>query len=72
MIDLLEIEVEIAKISNYQGMHLVVLECLVRARKYVLKSQQEVLVLEKGLVHGCYHIRFPKSCCAGRHAWLVC
>ena len=24
MIDLLEIEVEIAKISNYQGMHLVV------------------------------------------------
>ena len=33
MIDLPEIEVEIAKISNYQGMHLVVPECLVRAEK---------------------------------------
>ena len=33
MIDLLEIEVEIAKISNYQGMHLVVPVCLVRAEK---------------------------------------
>ena len=33
MIDLLEIEVEIAKISNYQEMHLVVPECLVRAER---------------------------------------
>ena len=33
MINLLEIEVEIAKISNYQGMHLVVPECLVRAEE---------------------------------------
>ena len=30
MIDLLEIEVEIVKISNYQGVHLVVPVCLAR------------------------------------------
>ena len=33
MIDLLEIEVELSQISNYQGMHLVVPKCLVRAEK---------------------------------------
>ena len=33
MIDLLEIEVEMAKVSNYQEMHLVVPECFVRAEK---------------------------------------
>ena len=33
MIDLLEIEFEIANINNYQGMHLVVPECLVKAEK---------------------------------------
>ena len=53
MIDLLEIEVEIAKISNYQGMHLVVLcalQDLCQSRKDVPKSPQKVLVLEKGLL----------------------
>ena len=37
MIDLPEIEIEIAKISNYQGMHLVVPECLVGAEKMCRK-----------------------------------
>ena len=64
MIDLLEIEVEIAKISNYQVMHLVVLcalQDLCQSRKDVPKSPQKVLVLEKGLAHDCYHICFPKK-----------
>ena len=75
MIYLREIEVEIAKISNCQGSALsgvVCLDDLFVGQKDVLKSLQKVLVLEKGLAHDCYHICFPKSCCAGRHAWLVC
>ena len=23
------------------------------------------------VAHDCYHICFPKSCCVGKHAWLV-
>ena len=23
------------------------------------------------VVHDCYHICFPKSCCVSNHAWLV-
>ena len=75
MIDLLEIEAEIAKISNYQGSALsggVCLARLVSGPEDVPKSPQKVLVLEKGLAHDCYHICFPKSCCAGRHVQLVC
>ena len=44
MIDLLEIEVEITKISNYQGMHLVVLcalQDLCQSRNDVPKSPQK-------------------------------
>ena len=58
MTDLPEIEVEIAKINNYQGMKLVVLcalQDLCQSRKDVPKSPQKVLVLEKGLAHDCYH-----------------
>ena len=75
MIDLLEIEVEIAKIINYQGSALSGVVCLARlvsGPKNVPKSPQKVPVLEKGLVHDCYHICFRKSYCAGRHAQLVC
>ena len=72
MIDLLDIEVEIAKISNYQGSALSgALQDLCLGRKGVPKSPQKVLVLEKRLAHDYYHICFPKSCCAGRHAQLV-
>ena len=67
MIELLETEVEIAKINNYQGMHLVVLcafQDLCQSRKDVPKSPQKVLVLEKGLTHDCYHITaFDQSNC---------
>ena len=75
MIDLLEIEVEIAKISNYQGSALSGVVCLARlvsGPKRFAEIATKVLVLEKALAHDCYHICFPKSCCAGRHAQLVC
>ena len=52
MIDLQEIEVEIAKINNYQGMHLVMLcalQDLCQSRKDVPKLLKRVPVLEKGL-----------------------
>ena len=71
MIDLLEIEVEIPKISNYQGSALSGVVCLARLMsgpKRCAEIAAKVLVLEKGLAHDCYHICFPKSCCAGRHA----
>ena len=75
MIDLLEIEVEIAKISNYQGSALsgacVPCKTCVWAEKCA-EIAAKTSSLEKGLARDCYHICFPKSCCAGRHAQLVC
>ena len=75
MIDLLEIEVEIGKISNYQGSALSGVVCLAKLEsgpKRCAEIAAKVLIFEKGLAHDCYHICFPKSCCADKHAQLVC
>ena len=64
MIDLLEIEVEIAKISNYLGSAFsgacVPCKTCVWDEKMYRNHRNKFWFLEEGLAHDCYHICFPK------------
>ena len=51
------------------------MKCALRRLVSMRKIIAEIAVKGSGfkeiVAHDCYHICFPKSCCIGKHAWLV-
>ena len=69
----MENEIKIAKKSvdhgqSFAGNEVCLEKLCYGAEKMRRNCRKKFQVLEKLGAHGCCHISFPKSCCAGKHA----